>query len=59
MSKVVIVYLSKSGNTKKMADAIAEGVTSRNIDATTVNFHEVSVEELKAADAIAIGSSTF
>ena len=59
MLKVVVVYLSTSGNTKAMADAIAEGARSRNLDAKAVNFHEVRVEELKDADAIAIGSSTF
>lgn len=59
MSKIVIVYLSTSGNTKAMADSIAEGVTSRNIVAKTMNFHEARIEEIKSADAIAIGSSTF
>ncbi len=59
MPKVVIVYLSTSGNTKAMAEAIAEGVESRNVDVQTVNFHEVRIEDLKNADAIAIGSSTF
>lgn len=59
MPKVVVVYLSTSGNTKAMADAIVEGVQSRNIDAVAMNFHEVKIEDLKAADAIALGSSTF
>jgi flavodoxin I len=59
MPKVVIVYLSTSGNTKVMADAIAEGVESRNVDVQTMNFHEARIEDLKTADAIALGSSTF
>ncbi len=59
MPKVVVVYLSTSGNTKAMADAIVEGVKSRNVDAEAVNFNEARIEELKDADAIAIGSSTF
>lgn len=59
MSKVVVVYLSTSGNTRLMADAIVEGIQSRNIDAKAMNFHEAKIEELKDADAIAIGSSTF
>ncbi len=59
MSKVIVVYLSTSGNTKAMADAIVEGVKSRNIDAAAMNFHEARIEEIKGADAIAIGSSTF
>ncbi len=59
MPKLIVVYLSTSGNTKAMADAIVEGALSRNIDAKAVNFNEVKIEELKDADAIAIGSSTF
>lgn len=59
MPKIVVVYLSTSGNTKAMADAIVEGARSRNIDAVAMNFNEAKIEELKAADAIAVGSSTF
>ncbi len=59
MSKIIVIYLSTSGNTKMMAEAIAEGVTSRNVGAMTMNFHEARIEEIKVADAIAIGSSTF
>ena len=59
MPKIVVVYLSTSGNTKAMADAIVEGAKSRNVDAKPVNFHEARIEDMKAADAIAIGSSTF
>jgi flavodoxin I len=59
MPKIVVVYLSTSGNTKAMADAIVEGAKSRNVDAKAMNFHEAKIEELKSADAIAVGSSTF
>jgi len=59
MPKVVVVYLSTSGNTKAMADAIVDGANSRNADAKAVNFHEAKIEDIIAADAIAIGSSTF
>jgi flavodoxin I len=59
MPGVVVIYLSTSGNTKAMADAIVEGASSRNVDAKAVNFHEAKMEDIKAADAIAIGSSTF
>ena len=59
MPKVVVVYLSTSGNTKAMADAIVEGAVSRNVDAVSMNFHEANIEDLKSADAIAVGSSTF
>jgi len=59
MPKLVVVYLSTSGNTKAMAEAIVEGANSRNIDTKAVNFNEAKIEDIKAADAIAIGSSTF
>jgi len=59
MSKIVVIYLSTSGNTKTMAEAIAEGIMSRNVSVMTMNFHEARIEEIKVADAIAIGSSTF
>ncbi len=59
MLKVVVVYLSTSGNTKAMAEAIVEGIKSRNVDAVAMNFNESKIEELKEADAIVIGSSTF
>jgi len=57
--KLVIIYLSTSGNTKKMADAIAEGADSRGLETKVVSFYEVEMDGLKGADAIALGSSTF
>lgn len=57
--KLVVVYLSTSGNTKRMADAIVEGADSRGINADSVSFYDVDIKNLKSADAIAIGSSTF
>jgi len=59
MPKIIVVYLSTSGNTKAMADAIVEGARSRNVEASAMNFHEAKIEDLKSADAIALGSSTF
>lgn len=57
--KLVIVYLSTSGNTKKMADAIAEGAESRGLETKVISFYDVDMNDLKGADAIALGSSTF
>lgn len=57
--KLVVVYLSTSGNTKRMADAIVEGADSRGVSAKAVSFYDVDLDKLKSADAIAIGSSTF
>jgi flavodoxin short chain len=57
--KLIIVYLSTSGNTKKMADAIAGGADSRGIDVKVESFYDVDMEDIRNADAIALGSSTF
>lgn len=59
MPKLAVVYLSTQGNTKMMAEAIANGAKSRNIDVELKSFYEWKPQDAAAADAIAIGSSTF
>ena len=57
---VLIVYYSLSGNTEKMARAVAEGV--RQIPRATAVLKkagEVSLDDLKGADGIALGSPTY
>ena len=57
--KAIVVYLSTSGNTKDMAEAIGKGIESKNVDVKVVSFYDVKPEELNEAAAIAVGSSTF
>jgi flavorubredoxin len=57
--KLVVIYLSTQGNTKKMAEAIAEGAEDRGLDAKAVSFYEADMGELHDASAIALGASTF
>lgn len=57
--KAVVVYLSTSGNTKIMAEAIANGLESKHIDVKAVSFYDVKPEDIQEAEAIAVGSSTF
>ena len=57
--KAIVVYLSTSGNTKSMAEAIANGIESKNIDVKAVSFYDVKPEDINDAEAIAVGSSTF
>jgi flavorubredoxin len=57
--KAIVVYLSTSGNTKAMAEAIAKGIESMNVDVKAISFYDVKSEELNEAEAIAVGSSTF
>ncbi|MEA3293652.1 MAG: flavodoxin domain-containing protein [Euryarchaeota archaeon] len=59
MTKLAVVYLSTTGNTRSMAEAISDGARSRNVDVEVKSFYDWKPEEAAAYDAIAIGSSTF
>lgn len=57
MAKVLIVYATDYGNTKKMAETIAKG--SLSIENTNVVIKEaegVSAEEVKGCDALVMGT---
>jgi flavodoxin short chain len=56
MSKVLIVYVTTTGNTEKMANAIAEGAKASGADVTLKTVGEASVSELADYDVIAFGS---
>jgi NAD(P)H dehydrogenase (quinone) len=60
MAKVLIVYDSKSGNTKKMALEIAEGAkTVKNVDVIVKKVCQTSLDDLVGADGIIMGSPTY
>jgi NAD(P)H dehydrogenase (quinone) len=60
MVKILIIYDSRTGNTEKMAVAIAEGVKKVKGAATEMKrVAEVSINDLLAADGIIIGSPTY
>jgi len=59
MSKVLIVYYSRSGNTKKMAELIKSGVEKENIDIDLKKVEDASVKDLIDADTIIIGSPVY
>ena len=57
MAKVFIVYDTKYGNTKLVAEKIAEGVReTRGIEAEIGDVKQVSLRKLADADAILIGA---
>jgi flavorubredoxin len=58
MPKVLVVYYSRSGNTEKMAKAVAEGAKS-NQNVTVDLEYRIEVEELASYDAILIGTPTY
>lgn len=60
MPKILITYYSRTGNTAKMAEAIAEGARSvRGVEVIVKRVEETSIEDLLKADTIIIGSPTY
>lgn len=60
MAKVLVVYHSGTGNTKAMAQAVAEGVKEvAGVEAVLKEADQVSVTDLVNADALAFGSPTY
>jgi len=54
--KVLIVYYSQTGNTKKIAEAIYE-ITSQSHDTQLKNLKEVKVDDLNNYDLVFLGSA--
>ena len=62
MSKVVIVYHSGYGHTKRLAEAVLEGAKSAGADTTLLSVGEINDDAwatLEAADAIIFGAPTY
>jgi len=58
MKKVLVLYYSRTGNTEKMAKAVAEGAQSSVNVEVELNFH-VDTESLSTYDAIFVGAPTY
>jgi len=60
MAKILIVYDSKTGNTEKMAFAVAEGAKQvEGAEVAVKKVDQTSLEDLLAADGIIMGSPTY
>jgi NAD(P)H dehydrogenase (quinone) len=60
MAKILIVYDSKTGNTEKMALAVAEGVRQvKGATAEVKKAGETNSSDLQRADGIIMGSPTY
>lgn len=57
--KVLIVYDSRSGNTEKMAYAVAEGVKGEGVDVEVKRVDEASIDELPMVDGLILGSPVY
>lgn len=57
--KVLIVYDSSTGNTEKMAHAVARGVEAAGVGVDVNNVDEASVDELTGIDGLILGSPVY
>lgn len=55
MEKVYIIYWSGTGNTEKMAYAVAEGAKTAGAEVELWNVDEADINQIKDAKAIALG----
>ncbi len=56
---LLIVYYTQSGNTERMARAIAEGAEAGGVEAPLKRVEECELEDLVQADGLALGSPTY
>ncbi|MEJ2704568.1 MAG: flavodoxin domain-containing protein [Sedimentisphaerales bacterium] len=59
MPKGIVIYHSRSGNTKKMGETIAQAMNDAGVETRCTSIDDVKVEELLDYDAIVIGSPTY
>jgi len=62
MGKIIVIYHSQQyGNTKILAEALAEGVREAGAEVNLINTNEqrVTLEEFLATDAVAIGTPDY
>lgn len=58
MPKIFVIYYSRTGNTEKMANAVAEG--ARSVQGVAVEvIYQTTPEELAKSDALVIGTPTY
>ena len=58
MKKVLVLYYSRTGNTERMANAVAEGAQRNGTVEVELNYH-VDAENLSSYDAILVGAPTY
>lgn len=60
MGKALIVFASRTGETKKIGELIAEGIRMSGQEAIVKNINDIKNEnDLKGYDAVVLGSATY
>ncbi len=60
MAKVLVVYATRTGSTKEIADLVAEGIRFTGVEAVVVEVKEIKSEaDLEGYDGYVFGSPTY
>ncbi|MBN2594067.1 MAG: NAD(P)H-dependent oxidoreductase [Sedimentisphaerales bacterium] len=59
MAKAIVIYYSRTGNTKEMAEIIAKSMNEADLQTECKSVSEIEVRDLLNYDAIVIGSPTY
>jgi len=59
MAKAIVIYYSRTGNTKEMAEIIAKSMNEEGLQTECKPVSDVKAEELLDYDAIVVGSPTY
>ena len=59
MARILVVYYSGTGNTRRMAELVAHGARELGHEVELVIGDEVEMEKVKEADALALGSPDY
>ncbi|MFB3887912.1 MAG: flavodoxin family protein [Candidatus Bathyarchaeia archaeon] len=57
--RILVIYDSKSGNTEKMAQAVAEGAKNAGAEVAVKTADQTLMKDLLAADGVVMGSPTY
>ena len=57
MSKLAVIYWSGTGNTKAMAEAVAEGAKGAGAEVALLNVSETTADAAASYDKLALGCS--
>ena len=59
MAKALVIYYSRSGNTKKMAESVADGIKKEGVEAVLQDVKDTSPDDLLKYEGLLIGSPTY
>jgi len=59
MAKAIVIYYSRSGNTKEMAEIIARAMNESDLPTKCKSVSEVKADDVFGYDAIVVGSPTY